>query len=68
MRKLNLQLPKINGHDCRSIGKFLNSMGHDALIVNLINIYSLLKHIYQIFYYLNLPHRIQNLAILIQSK
>lgn len=29
------QLPKIKGQDCRSIGKFLNSIGHLALIVNL---------------------------------
>lgn len=32
----HLQLPSISGHDCRSIGKLRNSIGHEALIVNLI--------------------------------
>lgn len=31
-----LQLPSISGHDCRSIGKLRNSIGHEALIVNRI--------------------------------
>ena len=31
----NLQLPTTSGHDCQSIGKLLNIIGHLALIVNL---------------------------------
>lgn len=30
-----LQLPMMSGHDCRSMGKFFNSMGQVALIVRL---------------------------------
>lgn len=30
-----LQLPRIRGHDCLSMGKFLSSMGHLAFTVNL---------------------------------
>ena len=30
-----LQLPIIKGHDCQSIGKLLNIIGHFALIVSL---------------------------------
>lgn len=31
-----LQLPSMSGHDCRSIGKFRNSIGHEAFIVKRI--------------------------------
>lgn len=34
---INSQLPITRGHDCRSIGKFLSCIGHDAFIVNLMH-------------------------------